>query len=435
MTDYVCNICNFICNLEENYKEHAINHTLNLDNIEINNNVKLEELVDNKTWIHGKSKENIQITIFLITIEGYQLKYALKAINELSLDVNVMINIIMNICPTNKAYNLMRVRCLTPYFIQLDEDMELFKDSMKLVLKKYKRVDKKKVYVLCFYLIDDYLGVSDPPVIFGLKVYNYNIMKRYSTYKSGHQSVSSVDQLWQKQVNEDGYECKFMYDKIGYHAKHRLDFDLMLRYCKMIKSMLNPLIKEHRSDRMKLIRPMCKINNFNNIYMSIVSHFIKKGFNLDIFIKNNSILIKNLCYINKKSLDQYKIPHKYTKITESNNYMSDTSGILHNISLGDKCKNITDIYCILGIVNTLFENYEYNKNKYPYDIDEYFQKVFRLNVLIKDVEEYNRVFCILTDNEKRYIKIYKTETDEVPFNIVYEKNEKVDIDGLYTILK
>ena len=86
--------------------------------IEINNNVNINELYDGKTWIHGKNKENILITVFLITISTEQLKYSLDAINNFSLEIPFMVNCIKNISPTNKAYNEMRLRCKTKYFIQ-----------------------------------------------------------------------------------------------------------------------------------------------------------------------------------------------------------------------------------------------------------------------------------------------------------------------------
>ena len=107
--------------------------------LEIDNNVKIEDLYNKKTWIHGKTKKNIKITIFLITIQGEQLKYSLNAINNLNTNIPVIINVIMNVCPTNKAYNEMRLRCTTDYFIQNDEDMELHND---IINKMYDEIKK-----------------------------------------------------------------------------------------------------------------------------------------------------------------------------------------------------------------------------------------------------------------------------------------------------
>ena len=39
-----------------------------MDKLFINNDVKIENLKNNVSWIHGFSKNDIKITIFLITI-------------------------------------------------------------------------------------------------------------------------------------------------------------------------------------------------------------------------------------------------------------------------------------------------------------------------------------------------------------------------------
>jgi len=123
---------------------------MDLSSIEIENDVKINDLYNNKYWIHGKTKENINITIFLITICGEQLKYSLKAINNLDIEQSVLVNVIMNIKPTNKAYNTMVERCTTKYFIQLDEDMEIYPNAINMVynhLSQYKKNTKIFFYI------------------------------------------------------------------------------------------------------------------------------------------------------------------------------------------------------------------------------------------------------------------------------------------------
>ena len=145
------------------------------DEFEINNNVKLEELYDGKTWIHGTCKNNIYFTVFIITISTEQLKYSLEAINNFNLDIPFVINCIKNIFPTNKAYNEMRLRCKTKYFIQNDEDMELYTDSLKIIDTIINKHNNEKIFLHSFKLIDDKLGLGKPPIIDCLKVYNQEI--------------------------------------------------------------------------------------------------------------------------------------------------------------------------------------------------------------------------------------------------------------------
>ena len=338
--------------------------------VEINNNVKLNELYNNKTWIHGNSCENINITVFLITIEGSQLKYALDSINNLNLSHNILVNVIMNISPTSKAYNCMIERCDTSFFIQMDEDMEFLNNSIEIINNNLRSL--KKYYVQCYHLIDDYLGINNPPVIFGMKVYNNNIMKKYPI-QNNNNSISSVDQYWQKQINKDGYSAKMLNIIIGHHAKHREPFDLLLRYCKITQSVLNPKINSHNGDKPKLLKPMNSIENFNKLYVSIIAHFLEKKFDLNIFLKNNNILIEYL-NIYSKSFKNYNIKYDYISIDKKNKYENNLENINYLVN-NKNTINKFDLFSIIGIVNSLFENYEYDFNKYPYEIYEYFLNI------------------------------------------------------------
>ena len=196
-------------------------------NIEINNNIKIEELNDNKIWIHGNNKENIEFTIFLITISTEQLKYSLESINKMDLNISFIVNIIKNISPTNKAYNEMRLRCKTKYFIQNDEDMELYPNCLSIIKNLIKEKDKN-IFLYTFKLIDTILGIGNPPIIDCLKVYNNNIMKDYPTINNGNITVSSVDSLWHKPLIENNFTIKNTNIIIGYHGNHRSNFDLLL---------------------------------------------------------------------------------------------------------------------------------------------------------------------------------------------------------------
>lgn len=354
-----------------------------MEMIEINNSVKLNELYNGKQWIHGDTNENISITIFIITIEGKQLKYCLDAINNLNKSIPVVVNVIMKISPTSLAYNTMLTRCITKYFIQLDEDMELFSNSIQTIQKNLLKM-KNNCYLHYYYLIDDYLGINNPPVIIGIKIYKFNIMKGYDISKYNTEIISSVDQLWHKNLHTDGFHSKQFFYPIGYHARKRSCFDIMLRYCKMVKSLLDPRIEAHRSDKMKLVKPMNKIGNFNKFYRSLVIHFCKLGYDINIFLKNNLVLANAIAYISEKNFGSYGIQANYVKVDLSNNYEfnQDIFSDLYKIPLGNDMVNIKNIYAIVGIINSLFENYQYSYEHYPYDIDKYFKKVLSFNLLI-----------------------------------------------------
>jgi hypothetical protein len=350
--------------------------------IKIDNNMTIDKLEDNKTWIHGNASEvnNIQITLFLVTICGHQLKYALESINKLNTSIPILVNVIMNVSPTNRAYNMMRLRCTTPYFIQFDEDMEIFPDGIETMIKRMnvKKSNIRRRFLYCYRLIDEYLGISNPPTIYGMKLYNNEIMSKYPTVCDGTVAVSSVDRLWHEPILKDGFLIDQTSIIIGTHAKRRKGFDLLLRYSKMTNSIMDSTIKSNGGDLCKFLKPLNRIRNLESVYIGIVSHFIALGFDPNIHNKNNKIITDIFSgYISPKSLDTYNIPINYVMIPSNN--INSVSEKEFNDLYTMKNDRLDDIYCLIGIVNKLFENYEYSSDKYPYEIDEYFLKVFDMD--------------------------------------------------------
>jgi hypothetical protein len=377
---------------------------MDLDKIEINNNVNINELFDNKTWIHGTSRDNITVTIFLITIQGYQLKYTLNAINQLPTDISFIVTVIMNISPTARAYNEMRIRCTTDYFVQLDEDMILFPNAIQMI-NMVSANKSKNIYVFSYHLIDEYLGIGPNKLLEGMKLYNFHIMKNYPTTNDFTTIVSSVDRTWHKKIESDGFLQKKIYDApIGYHAKYRKPFDLMIRYCKSTQSLLNTSVKKNSGDICRFIKPIQTLYNlldFYKLFDCLVHHFLKydpKRFLPETFNKNYAILLPIMNkYVPDNILRSYNLDtnrfylsnYEVTKICLSSNTLL-TIGLYH----------IFDIFSIIGIINVLFNNYEYSFTKYPYDIYNYFLKIFKFNICIISTKSDNSIEKIYTLFEK-----------------------------------
>lgn len=336
------------------------------DEYDINNDVKLEELYDGKTWIHGRTKNNIYFTLFLITISTEQLKYSLEAINNFNLDIPFVVNCIKNISPTNAAYNEMRLRCKTKYFIQNDEDMELYSNSLNIIIDTINKYDDEKIFLHSFKLIDDKLGLGNPPIIDCLKVYNQEIMKNYPTFNNGNDKVSSVDTLWHKSILADGFLFNGTSKIIGFHGKHRSNFDILLRYCKILKSLLNPNIKTNTSHICKFLRPFFKDTNINTSIKKII-HLFSLIKNINYVILNDIIRILNM-YIPKDKLTSYEIFNRINieNITEKDLMYCDKDFI--NSVDNDSLMAIIAIGCVCT------NSYEYSYDKYPYDIYDYFTK-------------------------------------------------------------
>jgi hypothetical protein len=364
---------------------------MDLDKIEINNNVKINDLFDNKTWIHGTSKENITLTIFLITIQGDQLKYTLDAVNQLPVDIPFIVNVIMNVSPTARAYNEMRVRCKTDYFVQLDEDMVLFPNAIQMI-HSISANKSKNVYVFSYHLIDEYLGIGPSKLLEGMKLYNYHIMKNYPTTNDFSTIVSSVDRIWHKQIEADGFLQKNVYDApIGYHAKYRKPFDLMIRYCKSTQSLLNPSVKKNSGDICRFIKPIQKLSrifDFYKLFDCLVHHFLRydpNRFRTETFNKNYTVLLPIMNkYVSDSTLKSYDLD--INRFYLSNYEISESCPDFNKLfTIG--VYDIFDIFCIIGIINVLFDNYEYSFTKYPYDIYKYFLKVFKFNICIRSSQK------------------------------------------------
>jgi hypothetical protein len=338
-----------------------------MDTIEINNCVNVSDIFNNKTWIHGKSTENIKITLFLITICTDQLRHSLHAINNLPEDIPVIVNIIMNISPTNAAYNEMRLRCTTDFFAQIDEDMELNVDAL-LLFYKYMNTTNN-TFLHTFKLVDTVLGIGNPPVIDCLKLYDNRVMKKYPTYDDGKISISSVDQLWHKPIILAGYTVKDTHIVIGCHGKHRSNFDLFLRYCKITSSMIDTRIKTNSGHLCKLLRGLDTIN-INKILGITKLHF-NIFYKVDDYQLNNMINHIN-AYVPPANISMYKIINRTPLHNASEKFTTEKFIDTLNHPF---CTDKEYILCIVAILCVTTGNYEYSFDKYPRNIFDYFDKL------------------------------------------------------------
>ena len=321
---------------------------------------------DGKEWIHGNPGD-IKITIFLVTIQSHQLEFSLESINKLIPTFPVLVNVIMNVAPTNRAYNQMRERCKTPYFIQLDEDMELKEDAIQICMKLIEKFsNNQKIFLHTFKLIDADLGVGNPPIIDCLKLYNNDIMKKYPTYNNGETAVSSVDYLWHNPILNDGYEINSTSIIIGSHGNHRSNYDLFLRYCKITKSLLDPNIKTNTGHICKLLAPLHSDDTpISELFWIIQDEFQK--FASDLSEKLTPIISILNSFIKSGTLSMYNIQNRQNiGLINPNNRQILWAEI-----------SVKKILCIVAILCVISNNYEYSFDKYPVKIYEYFMEIMR----------------------------------------------------------
>ena len=117
----------------------------------------------------------------------------------------------------------MRLRCTTDYFMQLDEDMELYENAIDVIYSEIilnKNITQKNTFLNLFRLRDDYLGIQEKKWIYGVKLYNNNIMKSFPTMNNGKTSTSAVDRCWHTKIKEAGYKIRRRTIILGNHEKH-----------------------------------------------------------------------------------------------------------------------------------------------------------------------------------------------------------------------
>jgi hypothetical protein len=321
----------------------------------VNNNIIQNDICDGYECIHGNNcnTNEIEFTIFLVTVNGHQLKYALESINNLPTNVNIKIHIVYKICPTSVAYEQMQIRCNTKYYIQFDEDMIIFSEKWKEFMDECKCNLIGNIFNLSFRLIDVIDGVGKEKWLYGIKCFRTDIMKdiRYDY------ATTSVDRSFNKIALEKGLIYKLSRNIVGTHAKNRNELEIFIKSGKFISSMLNPKIKISSIDVIRVINKLYNNGKICNKYI-IYDCFKRFGSN-----------VKNVKYIEKKIqfiCDLYNEKTTYGQIKKYNFNVIDVSQILKF----EDNTNILNIdndayYSIYGIIYFILKDFKYKYDEYP----------------------------------------------------------------------
>ena len=162
------------------------------------------------------------LTVFILSIDSAQLDYALEGLEQQNCEFKI--DIIKNISPMSKAHNQMIDRCQTKYFIQVDEYMIVYPDTIKYMYECMKKSlnEDPQTAMMAFRLLDKELGS-----ILGIKIYHYSILKYYRW-----DDIPIFDRILNEQLKNDGYTIISSSDKkhnVGTHALYRNNFELFLK--------------------------------------------------------------------------------------------------------------------------------------------------------------------------------------------------------------
>lgn len=326
----------------------------------------IEQLYDNLSWVHGNNNaRDIDVTIFIITIEDEQLQYTLESILNLNPDYPVYVNIIKNICPTNKAYNEMRLRCKTKYFCQLDDDMILIPNAIELFNDT--KDDSEKCFLNIYRIYDNYTGVKRKGfkrlIQYGIKFYDQTIMSEFPT-NSKDTVTSSVDRLWHEPILEKGLVINSHPNVIGYHEKYRSNFNLILKFSKFLNNILNPYTPIKNSDTKNIINKVFKHKDYDKLLSAFSNH-------IQLFVKCDLKEFETNLNTLKKELSSKCENLELNKLQYTWNIDSFFSLKAY------KLKNVQDYFSMIGVINRLSNNYAYSFDKYPYELKPYFDYFYR----------------------------------------------------------
>lgn len=164
----------------------------------------------------------IKTTVFILTIDDPVLHLCEHAIQEQTCN-NFKLDYIRNIRPFNAAMQEAINRCDTEYFIQVDEDMILYPDAVKIMQDIMDRAPDD-VGMLCFHLYDEDRAQN----IQGIKIYRLSCFKKLI---ANDVLTSEMDLL--EQLDRTGVKWVLCPQVMGRHGVIYSPESIYLRYKSM----------------------------------------------------------------------------------------------------------------------------------------------------------------------------------------------------------
>jgi GR25 family glycosyltransferase involved in LPS biosynthesis len=161
-----------------------------------------------KNEFFDKKDLSKELTVFVISCgENPNYNDCISALEN----QNVIFKIkeIKNVSPMSAAFQKMIDDCDTDYYIQVDEDMILFEDTIEKIYQRLYESDSK-ISTVAHMLTDAHLDFD----IYGIKGYKHKILKKYPY----NLEIISCEVEQISRLQKDGFESLMYQDVVGYHS-------------------------------------------------------------------------------------------------------------------------------------------------------------------------------------------------------------------------
>lgn len=141
-----------------------------------------------------------EVTVFVSTIGAPSFPACLAHLAQQ--DSRFRLRLIENVAPMSRAFQVMLDTCDTPYYVQVDEDMLLHPDAIRLLHAEIKN-EQANVALVLAYLYDVHL---DAPVQ-GIKIFRHSVVRRYPFANVQSCELDQIDRM-----HADGFTYRVMAD-------------------------------------------------------------------------------------------------------------------------------------------------------------------------------------------------------------------------------
>jgi hypothetical protein len=167
------------------------------------------------------------LTVFVISTQrGQNYNECIESLKSQNIKFNLIE--IKDVSPMSSAFNKMIELCQTPYFIQIDEDMLLYKGAIVKLYNSIKTTTDN-IAIVGYRLLDCHLNIK----IGTIKIYKYPIIKNFP-----FQPGFACEQIQKEELQKSGYQIIIIEEIIAEHSpywdtesifKHYFNFGE--RYC------------------------------------------------------------------------------------------------------------------------------------------------------------------------------------------------------------